>query len=219
MFPTAILYGLTELLVPELAQTRASGESRRIEHLVIKSLRVALLYGSVCGGILSLCAEELTFSLYTSPEAGQYLRWFAPLAVMLYCDIVTDAMIKGMGQQKRSVLYNIITNTMDVTFLYIFLPKYGIIGYFFSFLITHVINFCLSIRCLLKTTRCSFPVRVPAVTLGAAVISVWACTFVSLPLLRAAAYLVIFTCLLILSGILKQEDLRWLKGLIAKRTG
>ena len=219
MFPTSILYGLTELLVPELAQTRASGHDKRIEHLVTKSLRVALMYGAICGGILFLCAEELSLSLYKSYDAGRYLRWFAPLAVMLYCDIVTDAMIKGMGQQKRSVLYNIITNTMDVTFLYFFLPKYGIAGYFFSFLITHAINFWLSIRCLLKTACCSYPVRVPMTTLFSAAAAVWICSFVAPPLLRAIAYVLILISLLVLTGIVKREDLRWLKGLVAKRTG
>lgn len=140
-FPTAILFGLTELLIPELARCRAAGSKARISHLVQKSLRVALLYGTACGGILFLSADELCRLLYKSEEAGTYLRWFSILAVMLYCDNVTDAMIKGLGEQKASVRYNILTNTMDVAFLYILLPKYGIVGYFISFLVTHVINF------------------------------------------------------------------------------
>ena len=50
-----------------------------------KSLQIALLYGAACGGVLFLTARELCISLYGSHEAGQYLRWFAPLAVLLYC--------------------------------------------------------------------------------------------------------------------------------------
>ena len=113
MFPTAFLFGLTELLVPELARCRAAGSKQRIGHLVEKSLRVALLYGTLCGSVLYLTAPELCQRLYNSPEAGQYLRWFAPLAVILYCDAVTDAMIKGLGQQKHSVVYNIITKCVE----------------------------------------------------------------------------------------------------------
>ena len=102
-FPMAFLFGLTELLVPELARCRAAGSQLRVEYLVQKSLRLALLYGSFCGGILYLNADDLCIRLYQNPEAGEYLRWFSLLAVMLYCDAVTDAMIKGLGQQKRSV--------------------------------------------------------------------------------------------------------------------
>lgn len=216
-FPTAILFGLTELLIPELARCRAAGSQARISHLVQKSLRVAMLYGTACGGILFLTADELCMLLYKSEEAGTYLRWFSVLAVMLYCDNVTDAMIKGLGQQKASVRYNILTNSMDVAFLYILLPKYGIVGYFISFLVTHVINFILSIRRLLKITGETVSVHIPILTLSAAIFSVWAAHHVSGALMRTGTYLALLVCLLFLLKILSREDIGWVKGLICKK--
>lgn len=217
MFPAAILFGLTELLIPELARCRAAGSQKRVSYLVQKSLRVAMLYGTICGGILFLNADDLCMALYGSVDAGRYLRWFSVLAVMLYCDTVTDAMIKGLGQQRASVCYNILTNTMDVAFLYILLPKYGIIGYFISFLVTHVVNFVLSLRRLLKITKESLSLHVPLLTAAAAVFAVWAAHFVNAPLPRALAYLVMLLCLLFLLKILSRDDLLWLKGLVYKR--
>ncbi|MBQ8768177.1 MAG: polysaccharide biosynthesis C-terminal domain-containing protein [Oscillospiraceae bacterium] len=216
-FPMAILFGLTELLIPELARCRAAGSTERINYLVKKSLRVALLYGTLCGGILFLTADDLCLSLYKSKEAGTYLRWFSLLAVMLYCDGVTDAMIKGLGEQKASVRYNILTNTMDVTFLYFLLPKYGIFGYFLSFLVTHVINFCFSLRRLLRITVQRIPLRIPLLTLVAAILALWICHFVTGAVFRAAAYVIILLCLLFLMRILSREDIRWIKGLIYKK--
>lgn len=217
MFPVAILYGLTELLVPELARCRAAGSQARIEYLVKKSMRIAVLYGSLCAGILYLTAPELCVSLYDSQEAGIYLKWFAPLAVMLYCDTVTDAMIKGLGQQKASVRYNITTNLMDVALLYVLLPKYGIGGYFFSFFVTHVINFWLSARRLVNISAVHMDLRMPAVTLGVAVAAVWAASFIATPLIRAGAYCVILACGLFLTNVLSREDVIWIKGLIVKK--
>ena len=217
MFPAAFLFGLTELLVPELARCRAAGSHTRVSHLVQKSLRVAMLYGTLCGGILFLNAEELCFSLYQSQEAGEYLRWFSLLAVMLYCDAVTDAMIKGLGQQKMSVYYNIFTNTLDVAFLYFLLPHYGIAGYFFSFTVTHVINFILSLGRLLKITKEAIPLHIPLLTLACAVFAVWAAHFVAIPMWRSLCFVLILGCLLFLMKILSREDIRWVKGLIYKK--
>jgi len=217
MFPTAILFGLTELLIPELARCRAAGSNTRIRYLVRKSLRVALLYGTVCGGILFLCASELCMTFYGSEDAGQYLKWFSLLAVMLYCDVVTDSMIKGLGQQTASVRYNILTNTMDVGFLYILLPLYGITGYFISFLVTHVINFILSLRRLLKITRVTIPFHIPALTVAAALAAGWAAGHVSQPWLRSGAYVAILLCLLFLLRVLTRKDIAWIKGLIYKK--
>ena len=216
-FPMAFLFGLTELLIPELARCRAAGSTQRISHLVQKSLRIALLYGTACGGILFLCANELCISLYNNKEAGIYLRWFSVLAVMLYCDGVTDAMIKGLGEQKASVRYNILTNTMDVAFLYFLLPEYGILGYFISFLITHVVNFYLSLRRLLCITDEKVPLYIPILTLACAIFAVWMAHFVAIIALRVAAYLIILLCLLFLMRILTREDILWMKGLIYKK--
>ena len=217
MFPVAILYGLTELLIPELARCRAAGSQTRIEYLVKRSLRIAMLYGILCAGILFLTAPELCRKLYDSQEAGTYLRWFAPLAVMLYCDTVTDAMIKGLGQQKASVRYNIVTNLMDVALLYGLLPKYGIGGYFFSFLVTHAINFWLSGRRLLQISRVRIEWRMPAAALAVATAAVWAAGLLAAPAMRAGAYCVMLFCGLFLTGAVSREDLLWLKGLICKK--
>ena len=216
-FPMAFLFGLTELLIPELARCNAAGSRQRISHLVQKSLRTALLYGTLCGGILFLCANELCMALYKSEDAGRYLRWFSVLAVMLYCDGVTDAMIKGLGEQKASVRYNILTNSMDVAFLYILLPRYGIVGYFISFTVTHIINFFLSIRRLLRITGEVIPLHIPILTLTAAVFAVWTAQFVHLIALRIAAFVIIMLCLLFLLRILSKEDLAWIQGLVRKK--
>ncbi len=217
MFPAAILFGLTELLVPELARCKAAGHEKRISYLVQKSLRIGLLYGTACAGILFLTARELCSALYNNADAGQYLRWFAPLAILLYCDAVTDAMIKGLGQQKASVRYNIFTNAMDVVLLYILLPRFGIVGYFASFLVTHVINFALSIRRLLKITGEHVPVHIPVLTLLAAVSAVWVSSFASDPVFQAGAYILLLVCSLFLLKILTKEDIIWVKGLVCRK--
>lgn len=217
MFPAAILFGLTELLIPEMARCNAAGSKRRIHYLMKRSLRLTLLYGTLCSGILFLAAPELCSGLYRNLAAGQYLRWFAPLAVMLYCDIITDAMIKGLGQQKVSVRYNILTSAMDVALLFLLLPKFGIKGYFFSFLVTHAINFFLSLRRLLKITGRSLNLSTALLTLGCGALSVWLCAGISGPILRCVSFTAVLISALVLLGVLRKEDLRWLMGLVYKK--
>ena len=161
MFPAAIIYALAELLIPELARCNAAGNDKRIGYLVSRGLRITVLYGLFWGGVMFLAADVLCMRLYKSPEPGFYLRLYAPLIPMLYCDAITDAMTKGLGQQKICVRYNILTSALDAIFLYLLLPKYGMQGYFFSFLVTHLLNFLLSLGRLLKITGKTF-VKAPA---------------------------------------------------------
>ena len=217
MFPAAILFGLTELLIPEMARCRAAGSTLRVHYLMKRSLRLALIYGALCSGILYLAAPELCHSLYKSSEAGLYLRWFAPLTVMLYCDIVTDAMIKGLGQQKISVRYNILTSAMDVALLFILLPKCGIKGYFISFLVTHLLNFYLSLRRLMKITRQQVDLRSAIITLGCTTIVIGVCSVVPSAWMRCICFVGAFFSSLFLLRILNREDIHWIKGLVYKK--
>ena len=215
MFPAAILFGLAELLIPELARCAAAGSRERIRYLVKRSLRVALLYGCCFCGLEYLLAESLCLSLYKSSEAGQFLKYYALMIPMLYCDAITDAMTKGLGQQKACVRYNILTSALDVFFLYLLLPRWGMGGYFLSFLVTHLLNFILSLRRLLKLTGKLISPKAAVLTPLAAACAVFAAASLPAPLLRCAAFLIIFLCLLVLFRILGREDIAWLKGLAA----
>lgn len=217
MFPACILYALAELLIPELARCAASESNRRISYLVRRCLKVSMLYGLIFGGLLFLLAPALCEALYHSPEAGCQLRRYALLAPMLYCDAITDAMTKGLGQQKICVRYNILTNGLDVLFLFLLLPGHGMGGYFFSFLMTHVLNFALSLRRLLIITNERLPVSIPLLSGVGAVISVWIVSHLSVPGLQAAVYPVVLGCVLYLFGVLHREDIQWLRGLVRKK--
>ena len=214
MFPAAILFGLAELLIPELARCNAANSTRRIRYLAQKSLILSLIYGCLCGGILFLAADALCIKLYHTPEAGAYLRKFSLLAPMLYCDAIVDAMTKGLGQQKISVRYNIITSALDVIFLFLLLPKYGMDGYFISFLVTHLINFLLSIRLLRKLVKELLPWKTALLCITALAFSILAARLVSTVWVGCIAYIILFLALLVLFGIVGKHDLRWLKGLI-----
>ena len=217
MFPACILYALAELLIPELARCAAAESRGRISYLVHRSLKVAMLYGLLFCGLMHLLAEPLCEILYRNSEAGFLLRRYSLLIPMLYCDAITDAMIKGLGQQKISVRYNIFTNILDVVFLYCLLPEYGMGGYFFSFLVTHLINFILSLRRLLIITGEQIPFHIPIFALAAAAAAVWITKYLSSFPLRILAYPLLLGSLLYLLGIIHRTDLLWLKGLLHQK--
>ena len=217
MFPAAILFGLAELLIPELARCAAAGSVERTQYLAKRSLRVAVIYGFVFCGLEFLAAEPLCISLYNNQEASSHLRLYALLIPILYCDSITDAMIKGLGQQKACVRYNIITSAMDVILLFLLLPKYGMTGYFFSFLVTHVINFGLSLRRLLKIAGSVIHWNMPLLTAIAAVLAVWAAGHLKQLSLQLGAFILIFGSLLVIFKVLHKEDISWITGLIRKK--
>jgi O-antigen/teichoic acid export membrane protein len=176
-----------------------------------------MLYGFCFCGLEFLLAEPLCLQLYDSHDAGTYLRLYALLIPMLYCDAVTDAMTKGLGQQNACVRYNILTSAMDVALLFILLPTYGMDGYFFSFLVTHVINFALSVRRLLKLTGRLIAPAIPVLALAATGGAIYFASLVTQPAFRACAYVLLLGSLLPLLRVVSSEDVSWIRGLVYKK--
>ena len=217
MFPACILFALAELLIPELARCAAGENRSRIRYLVRRALKAAALYALTLGGMLFLAAEPLCEKLYGSAEAGRYLRLYAMLAPMLYCDAIVDAMTKGLGQQKVCVRYNILTSAMDVAFLYVLLPRWGMEGYFLSFLVTHLVNFILSLRRLLSISGVRLPFHTPVLAMASALGALWCAGHLGSPALRCASFAALLGCLLCLFQVIGREDLSWFLEVIRAR--
>lgn len=214
MFPAALLSSLAEVLIPELARCAAVKSSRRIRYLVRRNLRITLLYGLVFSGVMFLLSGELCSLLYpTQPIAG-LMRRFSLLVPMLYCDLIADAMTKGLGQQAACARYSVISNICDIALMYVLLPRFGIDGYFISFALTHALNFCLSLRKVLKIGG----VRINACFVWLAPLSalfaVFGASCFTGPVRKTAAFLGLFFGLCCYTGVIGKGDLRWIRNLI-----
>lgn len=217
MFPACILFALAELLIPELARCTAAESRSRIGYLTRRSLKISLLYGLMLSGLIYLISDSLCQLLYGSFEASTQLKLYATMIPMLYCDAITDAMTKGMGQQKECIKYNIITSLMDVVLLYHLLPRYGMTGYFISFAVTHLINFLLSLRRLLRITQQNIPFHIPAFSLAAALLAVTLAHTLSSDLGKIIVFPTLLLSLLALFQVIHMEDVRWICGLCFKK--
>lgn len=218
MFPSTVLYSVADLLVPELARCQADKNQRRLVHLTGTCLRMGMLYAGAVAGLMYVLAKPLGLLLYKSPEAGTYLKLFAPMVLMLYMDCIVDGMHKGLGQQVYCVRVNTFTSFLDVALLFFLLPKYGIGGYFFSFVLTHAVNFYLSIRRLLQLTghipSLGFPLRAGFCVLAAALITRFYVPTVcrwSNVLISAGIYLTLLGLLLLLTNTWRTVDSQWLR--------
>jgi len=223
LFPSTVLYAVADLLVPELARCRAEKNQARIRHLTETCLHMGILFSALVAGLIHVLAEPLGFLLYDSAEAGRYLRLFAPLVPILYLDCIVDGMHKGMGQQVYCVRVNTLTNFLDVILLFLLLPRYGIGGYYVTYTFTHVLNFFLSLRRLLRISGDVPVLRTTVGAFGCVLLSGMAVGhFVPLSnrwssvLICGGIYLVTTVLLLQLTGSWKESDTRHLRQMVGR---
>lgn len=209
MFPSTVLFAVSDLLVPELALSKAQKNQRRIRRLTEICLQRGVVFAAMVAGLLFVLAEPLGHLLYKSTAAGTYLRLFAPLVPVLYLDCIVDGMHKGLGEQVYCVRVNTLTNLLDVIGLFLLLPRWGIGGYFFTYTFTHCLNFYLSLRRLLQISGAEPQWRFLLCTACCIMAGVLFCRFL-LPLsshwfhvlMGGGIYLAVTSCLLLLTGCL-----------------
>ena len=152
LFPTAILSSFAGLLIPELAEAKIKRKKAAIQNVAELAFRYSLLFSFAISGLLICFSGELGILVYNSQEVSRYIRLIAPLVPIMYLDSVTDAMLKGLGEQVYSMNVNIIDALISIILVMALLPKFGISGYIATLYITEMLNATLSILKLLHSS-------------------------------------------------------------------
>ena len=156
LYPSAILSSLSSLLIPDLAEKREKENQKAINETVNKHLRLTLIFSIIVSAILFVFSPSLCKAVYKSKEAAKYMKILSPLVPVMYLDMITDGMLKGLDQQIYSMRYNIIDSSICVILVYFMLPKYAVKGYIAIIYISELINFCLSFGRLCKICEIRF---------------------------------------------------------------
>lgn len=157
LFPSAVLSAFAGLLVPELTEFQKQNKPVGINRVVSRTFGVSIPFSVGAAAIFFAFAKELGTAIYQSGDAALFIRFLAPLVVVMYTDSVTDAMLKGLNQQVYSMRYNIIDSAVSVSLIYAVLPRFGVDGYIAIIFITEILNASLSINRLLTVTGFKIP--------------------------------------------------------------
>ena len=101
-FPSSLLSSFASLLIPKIAKEREQDHRRAVAHITGKAVRLALAFGMFFSGVFLLFGDSWGMAFYHSGDAGAYLRVLAPLAPLVYLDVVVDSLLKGLDEQFNS---------------------------------------------------------------------------------------------------------------------
>lgn len=156
LYPSAIISSFSSLLIPELANRCELNDQRGINRTVETNLKRTLIFSSVCAAFFWIFAAPLATFFCKNKEAAMYIKILSPLIPIMYTDMVTDGMLKGLDQQLYSMRYNIFDSAICVVLVLFVLPRYSVKGYIFILYASEIINFFLSINRLISVCEIRF---------------------------------------------------------------
>ena len=230
LYPAALMYSFSGLLVPELAEAEVHDRRRHIHYMISRVWSLSLLFSLGVAGVLICFSGEIGAALYPNSDAGYYIRILAPLIPIMYLDTATDAMMKGLGEQLHSMKINIADAALSLLLVVLLVPRFGIGGYIVTIYVSELFNTVCSITHLLMISKT--PVRLckwvykPLICIVVSTViirfllekSTWQLQSPVLSIIiHIAAVILLYIALLRLTRAVEKEDVRWVKGLFKRQ--
>ena len=220
-FPAAVLGTVSGLLVPEIAESHAKGQQRRLTAIMERVLHLTLLFSLFTGGLLLVYGGDLGRMLYRSTEVEHYIRLLAPLVPLMYLDTTVDGMLKGMGLQKASMGINILDAAVSLLLVWQCIPRVGLQGYLLTLYVSETLNFLLSFRQLNRHAGLRLPfyrsLLAPLMATMCAIVLPRLALGGGRPVVLMCGSLVLYYGLLRLLGSVTRQDLRWFLGIFRQK--
>lgn len=158
-FPAAFLVTVSGLLVPELSDAHALGQRRQVSLLTCRAMQITLPCAIWIGCLFTVLGRPLGRVLYGDDTVGLLLQILGPLTPIMYLDSVATGMLKGLGEQVRSLWYGVADSVVRIVLIWILLPYYGITGFLFVMLTSNLLTSFLSTHRLLTVSHTSMQWR------------------------------------------------------------
>jgi len=228
-FPAALLSAFTSLLLPELSEANAAGQTRRIRRIVFRVLQLTFLLSIPVSVVFLVFAQPLGEMIYDSAEVGRIMRILAPLIPMMYMDMIADSMLKGLNQQVSVLKYNIVDSAARIVFVFVAVSRFGFPGFMFLMYVSNILNPVLSVFRLLQMTGMKLSWQnwvikpLLAALLAGCVVNLFVMAdpfdYRSIPgtVLGIAAICAVYVVLILVMNSLNREDVGWIAGKVREK--
>lgn len=159
LFPSCVMLAVAELIVPKLTEKQVRGDRAGILGVTARIMDGGLAFSAICAALFLALGERLGTVLYSSPDAGAFIRLFALIVPVMYLDMLADGCLKGLGEMMFCMYVNIADAGLSALLVWLLLPRWGLAAYLFVICFTEAFNFALSLWRLRRVSGLRFDAR------------------------------------------------------------
>ncbi len=223
LYPSSILGVVSGLLVPEIAECKLKKNAVQYNYIINRVLHVAMIFSMITMSVMLLFAKELSLAIYHSEDAAFFIRLIAPLVPIMYLDMTSDGMLKGLDEQLNIMKINVLDSVLCVILVWFLVPKIAVDGYIVTIYVAEIINFLFSFSLLCRRSKLNF---LPFKNFLAPLFCSLSATAISRPLLEkikeptpglilsVSVGILFYFIFLRLSRAISKEDIKWFRSVI-----
>ncbi len=137
-FPNAVTGSIAVLLLPLISEETAKGNTKEVRKLTAKTIQYCSLLGFVFMAFFLLFGKVLGELLFHSTLAGIYITGLSFICPFMYLNNTLSAIFQGMGRVITLFIINVSSLLIRLSFIYLFVPTFGMKGYLWGVLVGHI---------------------------------------------------------------------------------
>lgn len=153
MFPTAITNSLSSMLLPAVSEQNVQNNPAELSGMLKKSISFCLFLGFMCFLGFFVFGNFLGAFLFHSSLAGKFIMALSFICPFMYTNTSLGAVINGLGKTSFTFIINIVSTLIRLFFVFIMIPKFGILGYLWGVLLSQLFTFAISFFYINKRFR------------------------------------------------------------------
>lgn len=150
MFPSVITNSVSVLLLPTIAEAKASGDIHLIRRTLRRTIESCLLLGFLATGAFLVTGNFLGNMLFGNALAGAFITTLAWICPFLYLGSTLSSILHGLGYPSLTFVLNLIACGIRILFVLLAVPIWGIKSYLWGILASDAMQALLAIFLLRK---------------------------------------------------------------------
>lgn len=152
-FPAIVINAVNVMIIPSISEAITYRKDKIINHRMNVAVRIASVVAFSSAAIMIAIPYNLGEFFYKDPTVGELIRILAPGVPIVYIEMISFAILNGLGRQGNLLLNSIILSIVDVTLLYIFLPipSLNIKAYGINFILSGILGIILNFIVIRRT--------------------------------------------------------------------
>jgi stage V sporulation protein B len=136
LFPSAITSSMSVLLLPYISEASAQKNDGKVKASIIRCVSFCLLLGSGFCILFLFGGPYLGRLLFDSELAGSYIQALSITCPLLYLSGILTSTLHGLGKALRAFIYNVLSLSLRLLFVFLLIPRIGMYGYLLGILVS-----------------------------------------------------------------------------------
>ena len=226
LFPSLVTNSLATTLVPAISESISLKKNRAVNYQISKSIQVTFVLGVIFNALYICYSDEIGALIYRREKIGDLLFLMSFSCVFVYLQQTLTGVLNGLGRQGILLRNTIIGSILRIAAVCFLIPAFGIKSYMLGFTISLIVAEGLNLITINKITGLVFDLRgwlLKPALIGVVIVlagryinaffSIFHLGTAVVTLMTLAANLFIAVFLMMLTGVLRPDEIFKIVGL------